>query len=57
MDQAALKAWSHPANGYETEGKRTKYAELGNSVTKFISSAARGSRDRYVEPRSLAMTA
>ena len=33
-----------------------KYAEFGYPVTKFISSAARGSRDRYVEPRSLAMT-
>ena len=31
-----------------TEGKRTKCAEFGYLVTKFISSAARGSRDRYV---------
>ena len=45
-----------PGNGYVTEGKRTKMCRTGLSGDKFISSAARGSRDRYVGHRSQAMT-
>ena len=33
-----------PANGFVTEGKRTKHAEFGNPATEFISSD-----DRFVE--------
>ena len=49
-----------PANGYVTEGKRTKHAEFGypvNPVIKSISSATRGSRSRCVERRNHTMTA
>ena len=41
-----------PGNGYVTEG-----TGFGYPVTKFISSAARGSCDRYAGHRSQAMTA
>ena len=33
------------------KGNGQKYAEFGYPVTKLISSAARGSRDKYVESR------
>ena len=32
------KGLVRPANGFVTEGKRTKHAEFGYPVTKFISS-------------------
>ena len=45
-----------PANGFVTEEKRTKHAEFGYPVTKFISSDARDSSDRFVERLSHIMT-
>ena len=45
-----------PANGFVTEEKRIKHAEFGYPVTKFISSDARDSRDRFVERLSHIMT-
>ena len=38
-----------PANGFITEGKRTKHAAFGYPMTKFSSSDARDSSDRFVE--------
>ena len=45
-----------PANGFVTEGKQTKHAEFGYPVTKFLSSNARDSSDRFVERISHIMT-
>ena len=45
-----------PANGFVTEEKRIKHAEFGYPVTKFISSDARDSSDRFVERLSHIMT-
>ena len=52
----AAKGLVTPANGFVTEEKRTKHAEFGYSVTKFISSDARDSSDRFVERLSHIMT-
>ena len=45
-----------PANGFVTKEKRIKHAEFGYPVTKFISSDARDSSDRFVERLSHIMT-
>ena len=45
-----------PSNGFVTEEKRIKHAEFGYPVTKFISSDARDSSDRFVERLSHIMT-
>ena len=45
-----------PANGFVTEEKWIKHAEFGYPVTKFISSDARDSSDRFVERLSHIMT-
>ena len=45
-----------PANGFVTEGKRTKHAEFGYMVTKLISSDARDSSNRFVQHISHIMT-
>ena len=50
-------AWPHWRTDMYRRENGQKYAEFGYPVTKFISSADRGSRGRYVEPRSKAMTA
>ena len=42
------KGLVRPANGFVTEGKRTKHAEFGYPATKSISSDARDSSDRFV---------
>ena len=47
-----LKAWSHQRKDMYRKENGLKYAEFGYPVTKFISSAAQSSRDRYVEPGS-----
>ena len=47
-----LKAWSHRRTDMYRKENGLKYAEFGYPVTKFISSAAQSSRDRYVEPGS-----
>ena len=47
-----FKAWSHRRTDMYRKDNGLKYAKFGYPVTKFISSAARSSRDRYVEPRS-----
>ena len=52
MFSMLLKAWSHRRTDMYRKDNGLKYAEFGYPVTKFISSAARSSRDRYVEPRS-----
>ena len=44
------------ANGFVAERKRTKHVEFGYPVTKFISSDARDSSDRFVERISQIMT-
>ena len=51
-----LKGLFTPANGFVTEEKRIKHAEFGYPVTKFISSDARDSSDRFVERLSHIMT-
>ena len=43
------KGLVRPANGFVTEGKRTKHGEFSYPVTKSISSDARDSCDRFVE--------
>ena len=48
----SFKAWSHRRTDMYRKDNGLKYAEFGYPVTKFISSAARSSRDRYVEPGS-----
>ena len=50
------KGFLRPANGFVTEEKRTKHAEFGYPVTKFISLDARDSSDRFVESISHIMT-
>ena len=45
-----------PANGFVTEEKRIKHAEFGYPVTKFISSDARDSSNRFVKHLSQIMT-
>ena len=57
------KSFVKPANGFVTEGKqicyrgqRDKHAEFRYPVTQFISSNARGTCDRFVEPLSHKMT-
>ena len=52
----SLKGLVTPANGFVTEEKRIKHAEFGYPVTKFISSDARDSSDRFVERLSHIMT-
>ena len=47
-----LKAWSHRRTDMYRKENGLKYAEFGYPVTKFISSVAQSSRDRYVEPGS-----
>ena len=47
-----VKAWSHRRTDMYRKENGLKYAEFGYPVTKFISSAAQSSRDRYVEPGS-----
>ena len=47
-----VKAWSHRQTDMYQKENRLKYVEFGYPVTKFISSAAQSSRDRYVEPGS-----
>ena len=51
-----FKGLVRPAKGFVQEGNRTKRAEFGYPVTKFISSNARGSRYRFVERISFTMT-
>ena len=51
-----VKGLVTPANGFVTEEKRIKHAEFGYPVTKFISSDARDSSDRFVERLSHIMT-
>ena len=48
----SFKAWSHRQTDMYRKENGLKYAEFGYPVTKFISSAAQSSRDRYVEPGS-----
>ena len=43
-----IKAWSHRGTDIQRGENGQTCAEFGYPVTKFISSAARGSRDRYV---------
>ena len=50
LDRLILKAWSHRRTDMYRKENGLKYAEFGYPVTKFISSAAQSSRDRYVEP-------
>ena len=45
MSKICPKGLVRPANGFVMEGKRTKHAEFGYPVTKFISSDARDSSD------------
>ena len=45
MSKISPKGLVRPANGFVMEGKRTKHAEFGYPVTKFISSDARDSSD------------
>ena len=52
-----LNAWSHQRMDMYRKGNRQKCSVFGYPVTKFFFSAAQGSRDRYVEPKSQAMTA
>ena len=47
-----VKAWSHRRTDMYQKENGLKYAEFGYPVTKFISSTAQSSRDRYVEPGS-----
>ena len=47
-----VKAWSHRRTDMYRRENGLKYAEFGYPVTKFISSVAQSSRDRYVEPGS-----
>ena len=47
-----IKAWSYRRTDMYRKENGHKYAEFVYPVTKFISSAPRSSRDRYVEPRS-----
>ena len=47
-----VKAWSHRRTDMYRKENGLKYAEFGYPVTKFISSAAQSSRDRYVQPGS-----
>ena len=47
-----VKAWSHRRTDMYRKENGLKYREFGYPVTKFISSAAQSSRDRYVEPGS-----
>ena len=47
-----VKAWSHRRTDMHRKENGLKYAEFGYPVTKFISSAAQSSRNRYVEPGS-----
>ena len=47
-----FKAWSHRRTDMYRKENGLKYAGFGYPVTKFISSAAQSSRDRYVEPGS-----
>ena len=49
MSKICPKGLVRPANGFVMKGKRTKHAEFGYTVTKFISSDARDSSDRYVQ--------
>ena len=48
----SVKGLVRPANRFVTEGNRTKHAEFGYPVTKFISSDARDSSDRFVDRTS-----
>ena len=47
-----VKAWSHRRTDMYRKENGLKYAEFSYPVTKFISSAAQSSRDRFVEPGS-----
>ena len=56
LNDSSGKGLVTPANGFVTEVKRIKHTEFGYPVTKFISSDARDSSDRFVEHLSHIMT-